>query len=355
MINSKFLFVCKNSLRYLIMMSSRSHNRDTSLWAWELTIDIRAAKVSYLGLRFWALIMLWARLLSKPNPREDKRVEIMGFGFATYNEDPRVNSTSEETMKLMSFGSLSSIFQPILPLNRILNCGKISCAVATPFKPQIPLFLRPATCTATISDLQKWHLWARNLASSVGCTFSELDNGPDSTLLHRELNWLIEDVVENPSAISRNGDEVDDASILSLRAELDDLYSLWKQRIEQRRPFQYLVGCEHWRDLVLSVQEGVLIPRPETELIVDLVNDVIKENKELGDGLWADLGTGSGALAIAIARILGSSGRVIATDLSPIAVGVASYNIQRNTLQVFLVLPYYFDSYAFVCAILEEK
>lgn len=244
-------------------------------------------------------------------------------------------------MKLMSFGSLSCIFRPIIPLNRILNCAKVSCAVATPFKPQVPLFLRPATCTATISDLQKWHLWARNLAASVGFTFLELDNGPDSTLLHREINWLIEDVVENPSVLttSRNGGEVDDGGILSLRAELDDLYLLWKQRIEQRRPFQYLVGCEHWRDLVLSVQEGVLIPRPETELIVDLVNDVIIENEELRNGLWADLGTGSGALSIAIARILGSSGRVFATDLSSIAVGVASYNIQRYTLQVFLVFP----------------
>lgn len=244
-------------------------------------------------------------------------------------------------MKLMSFGSLSCIFRPIIPLNRILNCAKVSYAVATPFKPQVPLFLRPATCTATISDLKKWHLWARNLAASVGFTFLELDNGPDSTLLHRELNWLVEDVVENPSVLttSRNGGEVDDGGILSLRAELDDLYLLWKQRIEQRRPFQYLVGCEHWRDLVLSVQEGVLIPRPETELIVDLVNDVIVENEESRNGLWADLGTGSGALAIAIARILGSSGRVFATDLSSIAVGVASYNIQRYTLQVFLVFP----------------
>lgn len=84
---------------------------------------------------------------------------------------------------------------------------------------------------------------------------------------------------------------------------------------------------------MLSVEEGVLIPRPETELIVDLVDDVIKQNEDLKEGLWVDLGTGSGAIAIGIMRILGDFGRVIATDLSPIAVQVASFNVNRYNLQ----------------------
>lgn len=120
---------------------------------------------------------------------------------------------------------------------------------------------------------------------------------------------------------------------VKLRMCVDDLYVLWKERIETRRPFQYIVGCEHWRDLVLCVQDGVLIPRPETEVIVDLVGGVVEGDKELGDGVWADLGTGSGALAIGIARVLGSGGRVIATDLSPVAAAVASFNVQRYGLQ----------------------
>ncbi|MCI36570.1 release factor glutamine methyltransferase-like, partial [Trifolium medium] len=90
----------------------------------------------------------------------------------------------------------------------------------------------------------------------------------------------------------------------------------------------------HWKDLVLSVQEGVLIPRPETELIVDLVSDVFSKNEDLKRGIWADLGTGSGALAIGIGRILGNGGKVIASDLSPVAVAVAAYNVQRYCLQV---------------------
>ncbi|KAL7088256.1 hypothetical protein ACP275_13G116600 [Erythranthe tilingii] len=223
--------------------------------------------------------------------------------------------------------SLSSILQPAFSPRPI--SGRPISAVAP--KPQTPLHLRPPSFRATLSELQKWHVWAKNKASTVGSTFLDLDNGPDSTLLHRELNWLVEDALEQPDLLSRNN--YDDATPVSIRARLDDLYNLWKQRIDERRPFQYVVGCEHWRDLVLSVEEGVLIPRPETEMILDLVEESVSQNAGLKNGLWADLGTGSGALAIGVARVIGSGrGRVVASDLSPIAVAVASYNVQRREL-----------------------
>ena len=79
---------------------------------------------------------------------------------------------------------------------------------------------------------------------------------------------------------------------------------------------------------MLSVQDRVLILRPETELIVDLVANVVSKNEGLKEGLWADLGTGG------IGRILGSCGRVIATDLSPVALSVAAFNMQKYGLQV---------------------
>lgn len=202
---------------------------------------------------------------------------------------------------------------------------------------QTPLFLRPTNHTSTNSDVQKWYSWAKNLAKTVGSTFSQSDNGPDSTLLCRELNWLLEDAVHGIESkfIHQFGVPAGGSSSkVELKVGLDDLYTLWRQRIEERRPFQYIVGCQHWRDLVLNVQEGVLIPRPETEIIVDLVGELLSKDRGLKEGLWVDLGTGSGAIAIGIARILGGSGRVIATDLSPVAVRVASINVQRYDLQV---------------------
>ncbi|CAB4277102.1 unnamed protein product [Prunus armeniaca] len=233
-------------------------------------------------------------------------------------------------MKLGFSPKLSTFLKPssVTNLHRSFCSSSISSPPPTSLKPQTPLFLKPPIHSAASSDLQKWHDWAKSLASSVGSTFVDLDNGPDSTLLCREIKWLMEDAIEEESEGMENNQRN-----IRLRVALEELYMLWKQRVEERRPFQYVVGCEHWRDLVLCVQEGVLIPRPETELIVDLVGDVVLGNEGLREGLWADLGTGSGAIAIGIGRILGTGGRVIATDLSPAAIGVAGFNVQRYGLQ----------------------
>lgn len=234
----------------------------------------------------------------------------------------------------MKLSLRTSAYCPIL-LNSsaFSNLCRPICSIAPQsppitLKPQIPLFLRPPIYSTKLSDLKKWQDWAKNVASSVGSTFVESDNGPDSSILCRELKWLMEDAVveQEPS--------LDDDERVRMRAGIDELYCLWKERIQERRPFQYIVGCEHWRDLVLSVQEGVLIPRPETEHVVDMVNGVVSKNEDLRGGVWADLGTGSGALAIGIGRVLGDQGRVIATDLSPVAVAVAAYNVKRYCLQV---------------------
>lgn len=119
-----------------------------------------------------------------------------------------------------------------------------------------------------------------------------------------------------------------------LRASIEELEEQWTQRVRARRPFQYVVGCTHWRDLVLSVQEGVLIPRPETEQMIDLAEAAIAVDPSLRDGLWADLGTGSGALAISLARLLPPSGSVIAIDASTTAVAVARRNVKQYGLTV---------------------
>ncbi|XP_076924761.1 uncharacterized protein LOC143587323 [Bidens hawaiensis] len=221
-------------------------------------------------------------------------------------------------------------------LHRTIFFKPISCSSLpyTPTSPN-PLFLRPPIFTTTLSDLTKFQSWAKTLASSIGPSFAETDNGPDAETLHRELHWLIQDTLQNPDQFPPKFDAfgVESDKVLNLRVELGELYELWKERIEMRRPLQYIVGCEHWRDLVLCVEEGVLIPRPETELIVDLVEGVVNGDVGLKDGVWVDLGTGSGAIAIGIGRVVGDGGKVVAVDVSPVAVRVAKFNVERYNMQ----------------------
>lgn len=74
---------------------------------------------------------------------------------------------------------------------------------------------------------------------------------------------------------------------------------------------------------------GVLIPRPETELIIDFVLEAVAERPHLAQGAWADLGTGSGALAIGVARALPEAPAVWAVDLAPEPVAHAKFNARR--------------------------
>ena len=87
-------------------------------------------------------------------------------------------------------------------------------------------------------------------------------------------------------------------------------------------PLAYAVGRASFRHFTLDVDERVLIPRPETEQLVDLVLDELSTGE---GGVAIDVGTGSGAIAIALAAE-GHFSRVYATDISRDAVDVARHN-----------------------------
>ena len=80
---------------------------------------------------------------------------------------------------------------------------------------------------------------------------------------------------------------------LHLKQNLEFLESIWNEHLLKSCPIQYLCGITFWRDLKLKVSNKVLIPRPETELIIDIVfNLFINKSEKLS---FAELGTGSGA------------------------------------------------------------
>lgn len=90
-------------------------------------------------------------------------------------------------------------------------------------------------------------------------------------------------------------------------------------------PFAYAVGSAAFRRLTLMVDERVLIPRPETELIVDLV---LQLTDAWPGGTAIDIGTGSGAIALSLASE-GTFTRVLAGDVSSDAIAVARANVER--------------------------
>jgi release factor glutamine methyltransferase len=103
-------------------------------------------------------------------------------------------------------------------------------------------------------------------------------------------------------------------------AEANNLYQAVQRRIASE-PLQYIVGWAAFRHLELMVSEDVLIPRPETEQLVELV---IEANPE-----WVlEIGCGSGAIALSLLQELPGV-RVLATDISSEAVAMTAANAQR--------------------------
>lgn len=100
----------------------------------------------------------------------------------------------------------------------------------------------------------------------------------------------------------------------------------WQKRLQARVPLQYLLESVVWRNFTLKVSPDVLIPRPETELLIDIVGETVR-----GDdgGIWVDLGTGSGAIAIGLASIL-TKAEIYAIDYSPTALAIAKENIIKT-------------------------
>ena len=117
---------------------------------------------------------------------------------------------------------------------------------------------------------------------------------------------------------------------LYLKKNLEFLESVWEDHLIKSCPIQYLCGITYWRDLKLKVTNKVLIPRPETELIIDIVFTIFKKKSE--KFFFAELGTGSGAISIALALAYPFS-HGLATDVDQDALEIAAKNFTNSSNQ----------------------
>jgi release factor glutamine methyltransferase len=121
------------------------------------------------------------------------------------------------------------------------------------------------------------------------------------------------------------------ASAVQLTAELASLYEAWISRRLKREPVQRILGYAYFRNLVLDLNEETLIPRPDTESVVDAALERIDSRGY--PCVVLDVGTGSGAIAISIAQERPSC-EVHATDVSETAIEAARSNADRNGTDV---------------------
>lgn len=144
-----------------------------------------------------------------------------------------------------------------------------------------------------------------------------------------ELDWLLQEVA-GLDTLSLRLELYKHQPQIQLKLPLAELDRLWQRRLQERLPVQYIARITPWRDFKLAVSPAVLIPRPETEILIDLA--VAAVNKSFVTGLerghWVDLGTGSGAIAIGLAAVFPAA-EVHAVDRSSSALVIAQSNAQN--------------------------
>jgi len=113
------------------------------------------------------------------------------------------------------------------------------------------------------------------------------------------------------------------------KQQLDQLHDLVK-RAGQQEPIAYLVGKTEFYSLQLDINSDCMIPRPETELLVERAIEFLRTRT--GTQFVCDLCTGCGCIAIAIAKN-SPNARIIATDLSAAALDVAAQNTEKHQLK----------------------
>ena len=155
-----------------------------------------------------------------------------------------------------------------------------------------------------------------NIAQALEC-YGE----PDS-FERRECGWLLEHILKiNHLTLKYKTDQ-----LLTINQQQQFLHGI--ERLKQGEPLAYVIGDQAFWSLTLKVTPDTLIPRPDTEILVEQALALIDSEQNL---CILDLGTGSGAIALSIAKERPLA-NIIATDFSSAALQVAQHNAMLNQI-----------------------
>jgi release factor glutamine methyltransferase len=127
-----------------------------------------------------------------------------------------------------------------------------------------------------------------------------------------------------------------------LTASERDLFREYIKRRVNREPVQYILGETEFYGLTFKVTPSVLIPRPDTEILVDKVVEYLKTLPDTDSLKLLDVGTGSGCIAIALAKHFPNLS-ILAIDKSADAIRIAEENAKRNQVAINLRVNDFFE------------
>ena len=156
--------------------------------------------------------------------------------------------------------------------------------------------------------------------------------------------WEAELLLEKAAGLNRTALFLRAGELLAEEAEAR--YESYLQQREQGRPTQYILGEWEFMGLPFIVGEGVLIPRADTEVLVETI---LEQQKKERMQTILDIGTGSGCIPVSLGRY-GSFSEILAVDISRKALGYAVKNAEKNKIGI-----HFFESDLFSAVPVQYK
>lgn len=127
--------------------------------------------------------------------------------------------------------------------------------------------------------------------------------------------------------------------------DLENEFFMKIEKLKNNEPIQYILNCQEFMGLNFYVDENVLIPQPDTEILVEETINIANEIQNKSQIKILDMCTGSGAIGISISKLL-KNVKVYVSDISNEALNVAKKNSEKNTVNIDFIQSDLFENFS---------